>query len=199
MPSSLASRTAADSLRDPRPSFERLRALLPVEELSASAAVDGEPALHQAFGWGSLEELARGLHRQRKGQVLLTGDRGVGRTTLVRRLAAAAAQGRFPGLAHRRFVRLDVANVGPEDSRACLETIFASLADLASLADRGDLVLCLDGLAALIPRPNGGSNKPLLRTLFQRPGGRDGALPEEPSDPQDHRRLCRETTGCVIL
>jgi hypothetical protein len=71
MPQSLASRAAAESLRDVRPSFERLRALLPVEDLSASAVADGEPALHEAFGWGSLEELARGLHRQRKGQVML--------------------------------------------------------------------------------------------------------------------------------
>jgi hypothetical protein len=147
MPQSLASRAAAESLRDVRPSFERLRALLPVEDLSASAVADGEPALHEAFGCDSLEELARGLHRQRKGQVLLTGDRGVGRTTLVRRLAAAAAQGRFPGLAHRRFVRLDVANVGPEDSRACLETIFARRTDkrLEHLPDKFGIHSWLSG------------------------------------------------------
>jgi ATP-dependent Clp protease ATP-binding subunit ClpA len=111
-----------------------------------------------------LDDIARGLFRQRKGHVIVTGDHGVGKTTLVRRLAAETARGRVPFLSGRRFVRMDVANVGPEDSRACLEAIFTSV------AQANNLVLCLDGIAALIPRPHGGTNKPLLRTLLSREG-----------------------------
>lgn len=144
--------------------WEHLQSLLPVEILSRGDDADWDAALHPAFGDTSVQNIARTLSRQRKGQVIVTGDRGVGKTTLVRRLAIESQRGRFPQLGGQRFVRLDVSNVGPEDSRACLEVIFTTL------ANEIDLVVCLDGLAALIPRPNGGSNKPLLRTLFSRPG-----------------------------
>ncbi|MES2789463.1 MAG: AAA family ATPase [Planctomycetota bacterium] len=94
--------------------------------------------------------------------MILTGDRGVGRTVLVRRLALAVISGRFPHLAGRPMLRIDVSNVGPEDSRACLEALITTLALVH------DCVICLDGFAALFPRTNGGSNKPLLRTLLSR-------------------------------
>lgn len=141
--------------------MEHLRAVLPMENLSDDEAASDVLA---EFGANSLDEIARGLFRQRKGQVIVTGDRGVGKTTLLRRLAAEAGRGRFPFLAGRRFLRFDVSNVGPEDSRACLEAIIAGVAPLENL------VLCLDGFAALFPRANGGTNKPLIRTLLQREG-----------------------------
>lgn len=144
----------------PRAALGQLQSVLPVEDWSPPAADDA--AFDSEFGRASLSKMARALCRQRKGQVILTGDRGVGKTTLIRRLAAEVARGEFPRLADRRFVQIDVSNVGPEDSRACLELI------ISSLADAGDLVICLDGLAALFPRPSGGSNKPRLRTVFQR-------------------------------
>lgn len=155
-----AASTAFNAELRSQAAFRQLQAVLPVEDLSRPAV--GETTFEPAFGQASLHEIARALCRQRKGQVILTGDRGVGKSTLVRRLTAEVARGEFPRLAGRRFVRIDVSNVGPEDSRACLEGI------VASLAEAGDLVVCLDGLSALFPRPNGGSNKPLLRTQFQR-------------------------------
>ena len=87
--------------------------------------------------------LARCLYRRTQGHVLLTGDDGVGKTTIVRELARLAAEGRIPFLAGCRFLWLDCANIGPEDSRACLETILSVAAELP------EAVLCLDGLAAL--------------------------------------------------
>src|SRR5689334_10326543 len=85
---------------------EHFRAILPVEDLSEAAADVG---VHAGFGVGSLEEMARGLFRQRKGQVIVTGERGVGKTTLLRRLAVEAGRGRFPFMAGRRFLRFDVS------------------------------------------------------------------------------------------
>lgn len=160
MRQSSTSNAALEFEAGPRAALGQLQSVLPVENWDSPAG--DEAAFHSAAGRASLSEMARALCRQRKGQVILTGDRGVGKTTLVRRLAADVARGEFPRLAGRRFVRIDVSNVGPEDSRACLELI------ISSLADAGDLVICLDGLAALFPRPSGGTNKPLLRTLFQR-------------------------------
>lgn len=156
----LTNNASLDFDSSPRAALGQLHSVLPVEDWSLPA--DDETALFAEFGRSSLSEMARALCRERKGHVVLTGDRGVGKTTLVRRLAAEASRGEFPRLAERQFVRINVSNVGPEDSRACLELI------LSSLTDANDLVVCLDGLASLFPRPNGSSNKPLLRTLFQR-------------------------------
>ncbi len=60
---------------------------------------------------------------------------------------------------------MDCKNVGPEDSRACLETILEVARETSS-----KVVLCLDGFDALLRRPQGGSNKPLIRSAAERPG-----------------------------
>ena len=115
--------------------------------------------------------LARCLYRRTQGHVLLTGDDGVGKTTVVRELARLAAEGEVPFLTGRRFLWLDCSNIGAEDSRACLETILAVAGELP------EAVLCLDGLAALLRRPSGGTNIPLLRAAAARPPGRESAMP----------------------
>lgn len=128
--------------------------------------------------------------------MLITGHKGVGKTATVRDLARRTAAGDFPHLINRRFLWLDVSNVGPEDSRACLETIAAVASSTPSepiefrvdgtdtlnrvmqdAFERAiqedaapDIILCLDGINALLERPNGGTNKPLLRAIASRPG-----------------------------
>lgn len=146
--------------------WEHLAALLPLEDLTQLAqerhilpAValppDGEE-LHSE----SYDVAARTLYRTHRGNVLLTGRKGVGKTTFVRELARRAATGEIPFLSGQRFVWLDCRNVGPEDSRACLESIFTAVTTTP------DVILCLDGLAALLKRTHAGTNKPLLRAML---------------------------------
>jgi ATP-dependent Clp protease ATP-binding subunit ClpA len=147
---------------------------LPAEDLTAAAiagelptAVIDEPPAERdggASAHGLFEWLTRALYRRSNRHVLLTGLKGVGKTTVVRELARRAARGEIPFLADRRFLWIDAKNVGPEDSRGCLETI------LRVAAEQPSTVLCLDGLDALLKRPQGGTNKPLLRAAAARPG-----------------------------
>lgn len=103
------------------------------------------------------------LFRQDRRHLLITGMKGVGKTSAVVEIARQAATGRFHYLRDHRFIWLDATHVGPEDSRACLETILLAAQDLRPA------VLCLDGIHALLRRPVGGSNKPLLRSGLQHP------------------------------
>lgn len=152
------------------------------------------------------ERITRALYRRNQRHVLLTGLNGVGKTATIRELARRAAAGAIPFLNDRRFLWIDAANVGPEDSRACLETIAAAAANPPAVAQPifededfdGDfgqafgrivskaleraleeandeseppnVILCLDGFDALLKRPHGGTNKPLIRALASRPG-----------------------------
>ncbi len=144
-------------------SLVRLAALLPVEDLSARvlATVDRSDWMDgpdDPFG-----RIAAALFRSRRSHVVLTGPPGVGKTAVLEELARRAVSGRLPSLVGWLWLRIDCRNVGPEDSRACLEEIFAGVLQLPQ-----PLVLCLDGLAALLKRANGGSNRPFLCTLLTR-------------------------------
>ena len=110
------------------------------------------------------KQVARRLYRSNARHVIITGDRGTGRTHFVEQLAKQAATGNPPYLAEVQFIWVDCTNVGPEDSRALLESLFSAVSGIPQV------VLCLDGVASLFTRPNGGSNKPLLRTMAGRPG-----------------------------
>ncbi|HEY3963125.1 MAG TPA: AAA family ATPase, partial [Planctomycetaceae bacterium] len=92
-----------------------------------------------------------------------TGQRGVGKTTLVWELARRAAAGELPSLQDSRFLWVDCQDVAPEESRAR----FAAL--LAHLADYPDLIVCLDGLGSLLRAEGGVTNKLLLRTALRQP------------------------------
>lgn len=118
---------------------------------------DGEPAYDRLF-----DSLARPLHRRQHPHALLVGERGVGKLTLLAEFARRAALGRFPFLAARRFVRVDGRYIPPDESRPRLA------AALAHVADRPDLVVCLDGMAALLRADRGGSNKPVLLEALAR-------------------------------
>jgi hypothetical protein len=92
---------AMSVVSDTRPAFERLRALIPVEDLTPEQPDAADDDLHPDFGRDSLQHLVRTLGRQRKGHALLTGDPGVGKTALIRRLAIeAAAAGSRVGSVH---------------------------------------------------------------------------------------------------
>jgi ATP-dependent Clp protease ATP-binding subunit ClpA len=150
----------------PGAALGHLAKLLPLADLSG--AVGNEPERVPAIRSQRVEECLRGaelrLHRSQSPHLLLVGRRGVGKTSIVQQLGQIA-QGRDRLLINSRLLWLDCRNVGPEDSRACLETIFAAVAQLGT-----DCLLCLDGIAALLKRPQGGTNKPLFRTLLSRPG-----------------------------
>lgn len=136
-----------------------LSTMLPVEELTATTDVS-------LCRWtdrdAAVDAVGRNLMRRRNPHVLITGEEGVGKTTLVKQVAAAAMrrQSGFP--AEARFLWVDCTNVGPEDSRACLETL------VTAASGEVPVVLCLDGFDRLLVRPNGGTNKPLLRATAAR-------------------------------
>ena len=148
------------------PAIDALARLLPVVVLSnpsARLSIEKSTILTPSIEEQS-DAIARRLSRTRTRHVLLTGNRGVGKTSLVWRLAHLIGLNRYPFLEGSQFLWADCSNVGPEDSRTCLESLFG-------IATGTDVprVLCIDGLAALLKRPNGGSNKPLLRAFLSQP------------------------------
>ena len=129
--------------------------LLPMEDMTAAARNGAiRPALETESGL--FDRVSRLLFRREQNHVVLTGEKGVGKTTLLREFARRAAAGQLPFLADSRFVRFDCRNVPAEDSRPCLEAI------LAAIEQDPTIVACLDGIASLIKQPNGGTNLPLL-------------------------------------
>lgn len=111
-----------------------------------------------------LERMARTLYRKRGRHVLVTGQRGVGKTTLVWELARQAASLRIPFLKSKRFLWLDCENVSPEESRHLLSAV-ASFA-----SEQTDLILCLDGLGSLLRSAGGVTNKPFFRSVLKQDG-----------------------------
>tara|TARA_R110002111_G_C6005195_1_gene373761 strand:+ start:465 stop:2372 length:1908 start_codon:yes stop_codon:yes gene_type:complete len=146
--------------------MQHLAALLPIVDLTSWANSHLSPLEHGIVDDDrirfAVDKILRTLYMPGK-HVLITGNKGVGKTTLIRSLALNNSQGESPFLNNERFLWLDCNNVGPEDSRACLESIFASISRMQGI------VLCLDGIGALLKRSQGGSNKPLLRSMISRP------------------------------
>ncbi|WP_339733652.1 AAA family ATPase [uncultured Gimesia sp.] len=146
--------------------LQHLAALLPVIDLTSWANSNPSPLEHGIVDDDRIrfadDKILRTLYMPGK-HVLITGSKGVGKSTLIRSLALKISQGESPFLRNERFLWLDCNNVGPEDSRACLESIFASISKMQGI------VLCLDGIGSLLRRSQGGSNKPLLRSMISRP------------------------------
>ena len=113
-----------------------------------------------------LESMTRALHRRRSRHVLVTGQRGVGKTTFVWELARRAAAGEIPFLKDCRFLWVDVQDVSPDESRPR----FMALLEL--LAEYPALIVCLDGLGSLLRVEGGTTNKSLLRVAFRHPNRR---------------------------
>jgi ATP-dependent Clp protease ATP-binding subunit ClpA len=110
-----------------------------------------------------IDQMARGLFRRKGRHVLIIGQQGVGKTTLVRELARQAAAGVIPFLQGKQFLRIDCQDVAPEESRRC----FASL--MGAVSEAQDLILCLDDLGVLVRTDGGPSNKSLLRQALRNP------------------------------
>ncbi|MCA9064702.1 MAG: AAA family ATPase, partial [Planctomycetaceae bacterium] len=109
----------------------------------------------------SLDELALILHQSRQHHALVIGGKGSGKTSLLRLFGMEALNLRAD---IRQIVYLDAANVGAEDSRAVLETLFAGLQTIQPA------LLLVDNICSLLNRPGGGTNKPLIRSIMARPG-----------------------------
>jgi ATP-dependent Clp protease ATP-binding subunit ClpA len=133
--------------------------MFPCEDLTFRARTEGlTPGLHlDAY----FDPLTRALYRQGKNHVLITGLRGVGKTTLVYELARRAAAGQINFLKRRRFLWVDCQDATPEGSRDKLNAI------LGHISGRTDLILCLDGLGPLLRAENGANNKLLLRAALK--------------------------------
>ena len=142
--------------------LERLARMLPVEVLTQRALQELPPVSTKGVT-AACEELQKVLYSRSLRHAVITGEEGVGKTTIVRELARRTAACEVPFLNGKTVLRIDVCNVGPEDSRGCLETIFTALST-------SDLIVCLDGMAHLLRRQQGGSNKPLMRAMLARSG-----------------------------
>lgn len=138
--------------------------LFPMEDLTTTTRSGRLPSIIPRSPRALLDDAVRTLYRKTQRHVLITGPKGVGKTTFVRELAKVAAEGQIPFLRNSRFVWIDCQYVSREDSRACLESV------LQFAVGQKNLVLCLDGLSALLRRSGGEDNKALLKSALARPG-----------------------------
>lgn len=144
--------------------LEFLSGKLPVRDLTKEAAEGLLPRFivsKHSGGDHVFRQIVKILYRRERRHVLVTGLRGIGKTATVVEVARRAAAGNPSFLKSHRFLWIDATHVGPEDSRSAVETI------LTASRDGGPTILCLDGVHSLIRRPNGLSNKPLLRAALE--------------------------------
>src|SRR5205807_4061799 len=130
--------------------------------------------------------MARGLARGHCRHLLVTGQRGIGKTTLVDELGRRAALAKIPSLRDVQFLSVNVTDAEPDESRARFLAMLACLTEQAFLPERlpgcrrgdesfnplsawlGNLVLVLDGLGALLRGEGGRTNTALFRTVLRR-------------------------------
>jgi ATP-dependent Clp protease ATP-binding subunit ClpA len=119
--------------------------------LPAILPFDGVPQYDRLF-----DAVTRALHRRWANHVLLVGERGVGKTTLVAELARRAAIGQIASLGRARFLSVDCRHIPVDESRQRLVAL------LNHVVGRAELVVCVDGLPCLLrsERPEG--NKAVL-------------------------------------
>ena len=133
--------------------------LLPAEDLTFAARTEG---IAPARGLDAyFDTVARAMFRKTNNHVLITGQSGVGRTTLVRELARRAAAGEITFLRHKRFLWVDGRDVSAAESAAKLTAL------IAHTATRTDLVLCVDGLGPLLRGESGRDHKLILRAALK--------------------------------
>ena len=165
---------APDGTEAPREPFLLPAELAPSEDLTHLAQTslnDGPspfaaaPAYERVF-----EAIARALHRRRSHHVLLTGERGVGKTTVLAELARRAAAGAIPTLRERRLLYIDCRYWPPEEGRQRLAVL------LALLAEKKDVIACLDGLPTLLRIDSGGGSRATFLATLARASYRNIVL-----------------------
>ena len=105
------------------------------------------------------ERFARALHRRHNHHVMVTGERGVGKSTIVRQLAGKATR-EIGFLKHKRFLHVDCRNTMPAERGEKLQAV------LGYLADHDDLVVCLDGLGELLQGARSEKNLLIFRSAL---------------------------------
>ncbi len=109
-----------------------------------------------------IDRVCRALYRRQANHVLIVGDHGIGKTTVVRELARRAVEGEIGFLERKRIVRVDTSNVPPEEAKTRLSEL------LALVRGRNDIILCIDGLGALLAADQqGSSGRPMLRAALK--------------------------------
>jgi len=155
-----------DTTPSPHEPFVLPAGLAPSEDLTfrAQAALgadefpfDGEAKYQRLF-----DSIARTLHRRSGNHALLTGERGVGKSTIVAEMARRAADGEIPFLQGKRFLWVDARYVPPMESGQRLAGI------LSHVATHGEVVLCIDGLVALCCREQGADHRMFLLSVLSR-------------------------------
>jgi ATP-dependent Clp protease ATP-binding subunit ClpC len=114
----------------------------------ASYPFDGDAMYDRVF-----DAIVRVLHRRQGNHVFLTGERGVGKNTILVELARRAATGLIPFLKNKRFVLIDCRYVPPDESRQRMVAI------LTQVSGHPELIVCLDGLPSLLRADLGGGNR----------------------------------------
>ncbi len=104
---------------------------------------------------GVFDALARALHRRHRPHALVAAEPGVGAPALLAELARRAAAGRAGFLGAKRFLAVDCRHTPADEARTRLAAV------LAHTAAHPDLVVCLEGLPALLGGRDG-VHKPVL-------------------------------------
>ena len=157
-------------MRNPESSFQAFQLpgeIAPAENLTSRAResaagvdefpFDGEPQYEELF-----KNLGRALHRRQCGHVLLVGERGVGKTTLLAELARRAATGRLPGLEDSQVIEIDCRYISHDESQPRLGAV------LSHVAGQAGLIVGFRCFASMLRSSRGQSNKPLLLSFLSR-------------------------------
>src|SRR5260370_5575104 len=121
----------------------------------AQLPYDGDRAYERVF-----DAVTRTFHSLQTRHVLLIGERGVGKTTVLAELARRAATGAVPLLAECRFVLVDCRYFAADEARPRLAGL------LSRVVERPDLVVCLDGFASFLRAGTAGACKATLLTAL---------------------------------
>lgn len=117
------------------------------------------------------EFVDQSLRRETRRHLLLSGAQGVGKTTFARTIAARAVS--HEASEFDRALWIDCRHVGPEDTRGCWESL------LSACNPQQRWLICLEGFASMLERPQGASNEPLVQTFATFPHVRLVAVVDE--------------------
>ena len=133
--------------------------ILASEDLTYKARVG---TLSEALHFDAyFEPITKALYRRENNNILITGQRGVGKTSLVYELARRAETGQIAFLKRKRFIWVDCRDVSPKESRSKLEAI------ISFVGSRTDLIVCLDGFDSILRAEPDGNNKLFLRGVLK--------------------------------